>query len=235
MDARTDARTDEETGAVDMRKRDRSKRLSARPGMASLRKLLLRQARKVQWGQWWRYPWVWGVLVAVLFAICLHLAPDLTSEVVSHVHEEQRRMGRLGAQLSAGAGAFAPEKANGGLFGNKRLETECREVLEDTFGVGFPTVRPDFLKRPTTKRNLELDCYNADLRLALEYQGPQHRVYLPMYHKTPADFEAQQERDAWKVRRCREQGVDLIVVEDTVPRAQIPTYIRTQLKLMGRV
>jgi hypothetical protein len=32
-------------------------------------------------------------------------------------------------------------------------------------------VRPDFLKNPATGRNLEIDCFNNQLKIGLEYQG----------------------------------------------------------------
>jgi hypothetical protein len=123
-----------------------------------------------------------------------------------------------------------------GMFGSKILEQECRQFLETTFGQPFPTVRPDFLKRPITKRNLELDCYNEDLRLALEYQGPQHRVYLPLHHKfDERNFHDQLEKDAWKAQRCRDLGIDLIVVPDTVPRAELTQFLTNELRMLGRL
>lgn len=122
------------------------------------------------------------------------------------------------------------------MFGSKQLEQDCRRHLEETFGVPFPTVRPDFLKRPITKRNLELDCYNAVLKLALEYQGPQHRVYLPLQHKFDIrNFHDQLEKDAWKVERCRELGIDLIVVPDTIPRSEVIAFLNSELVRLGRI
>ena len=136
---------------------------------------------------------------------------------------------------AAVADAIAPSHLTT-LFGSKRMERDCRAFLERTFGVPFPCVRPDFLKRAATKRNLELDCYNADLRLAVEYMGPQHRVYLPLLHKFDrVHFDAQQERDAWKANRCRELGIDLIVVSDEIPRSQLESYLTSELQRLRRI
>ena len=66
--------------------------------------------------------------------------------------------------------------------------------------------------------------------------GPQHRVYLPLLHKFErAHFDAQQERDAWKVKRCRELGIDLIVVSDEVPRSQLESYLTSELRRLRRI
>jgi hypothetical protein len=50
------------------------------------------------------------------------------------------------------------------------------------------------------------------LHLAFEYQGMQHYRFLPWFHASPTDFEAQKQRDAEKAARCLAQGVRLIVV-----------------------
>jgi hypothetical protein len=54
----------------------------------------------------------------------------------------------------------------------KKHETECRRILESIYHpYTFPSVRPDFLKNPATGRNLEIDCFNNQLKIGLEYQG----------------------------------------------------------------
>jgi hypothetical protein len=180
----------------------------------------------------------------------LFLVPDVTHDVVNHVHSETERFGKegmdpehvvqgwheiFGNRTNSLSQPPSPPHTNK-MFGSKILEQECREYLEQTFGVPFPTVRPDFLKRPITKRNLELDCYNAQLKLACEYQGPQHRVYLPLHHKFDIqNFYDQVERDRWKVERCRELGIDLIVVPDTLPRSEVKQFLHSELTRLGRI
>lgn len=187
--------------------------------------------------QWWRYSWAWGILIGLFLLTIVSFAPNASQQVMGYVKEETKRMGQKGIALNELDQPTARESRSKSstMFGNKKLEGECREFLEETFGVPFSTVRPDFLKRPYTKRNLELDGYNADLKLAFEYQGPQHRVYLPMYHpKGEADFYAQLERDSWKLDRCKQLGIDLIVVPDTVPRSELRSWLYSQLVLLGR-
>ena len=48
-------------------------------------------------------------------------------------------------------------------------ETICRQILEDHFRVPFPNQRPSYMFNNTTKKPLELDCFNENLRLAVEY------------------------------------------------------------------
>ena len=185
----------------------------------------------------WRYSGVWKLLILSLLLAIVCGAPQVACNVVAHIESEAQRLGRKGMTASAaGVAATAVPAPLTTLFGNKRMERDCRAFLERTFGVPFPCVRPDFLKRAATKRNLELDCYNAHLRLAVEYMGPQHRVFLPLLHNFDrAHFEAQQERDAWKVKRCRELGIDLIVVSDEIPRSQLESYLTSELQRLRRI
>ena len=74
---------------------------------------------------------------------------------------------------------YAPSKKQRDSKG----EIECRRVLEHLFRRPFNKSRPDFLRNPVTggNFNLELDCYNRDLRLAVEYNGAQHYKYIPYF------------------------------------------------------
>lgn len=91
-------------------------------------------------------------------------------------------------------------------------ERLCREILENRYDRPFVKSRPVFLRHPDSGQYLELDCFNQDLRLAVEYNGRQHYEYVPYFHATPEAFEALKERDATKARLCYENGVHLIVV-----------------------
>lgn len=119
--------------------------------------------------------------------------------------------------------------------GGKKNERECRRVVEEIFNDYFPTVRLDAFKNPKTGKNLELDMFNKNHKLALEYQGMQHRAYTPFYHKSEKDFFAQMERDEFKKQRCRELGIDLICVPDTVRFEEIESYIIQELKRLGKI
>ena len=104
-------------------------------------------------------------------------------------------------------------------------EEICRNILEDIFMQEFPSTRPDFLVNPYTGKNLELDCYNADLRLACEYNGKQHYMYTPFFHNSEEDFIKQVYRDNLKKRLCYENDIELISVPYFMNEHQIRYYI----------
>jgi len=115
----------------------------------------------------------------------------------------------------------------------KKHETRCRVIMENIFKAPFVSIRPDFLKYPKTGKNLELDVFNQDLMLALEYDGVHHRKYTEFFHKTEQDFIEQQERDKYKEERCKELGITLIRVPDTVKFDDLETYIKNELDKKG--
>lgn len=112
----------------------------------------------------------------------------------------------------------------------KKNEHRCRQIMEYLFKVPFPSVRPDFLKYPPTGKNLEFDGYNEQLNVAFEYDGIQHRVWLPRYHKTEEEFFQQQKRDDWKDKRCEELGIRLLRIPDTVSYNDLGKYITSEVK-----
>lgn len=67
-----------------------------------------------------------------------------------------------------------------------------------------------WLINPLTKRALELDMYNAEHRLAFEYDGAQHDVYTPHYHANEYHFEYRRLLDKLKDSLCREHRVTLV-------------------------
>jgi hypothetical protein len=107
-----------------------------------------------------------------------------------------------------------------------RGEKILREVLEEIYGVPFPTVRPDFLKNPETGCNLELDCYNDELRIAGEYNGEQHYVFPNYFHGNDIDkFKSLLGRDKFKFKTCRKLDIYLIIVPYTVPLRDIKQFV----------
>lgn len=90
-------------------------------------------------------------------------------------------------------------------------EQECREAFEALTEKSFPKSKPEWLQ------GLELDGYCPELRIAFEYQGRQHYKVIPHWHSNgKADLEAQQARDAKKVRLCDENWVTLVVIPHTI-------------------
>jgi hypothetical protein len=105
-------------------------------------------------------------------------------------------------------------------------EIRCKEIFEKIFQLPFKSVRPDWLKNPKTLKNLELDGYCEQLKLAFEYSGQQH--YLPSPHlQTQEEFINLKQRDCFKASRCLERGVLLIIVPYTV--IDIEKYIINEL------
>ena len=109
-------------------------------------------------------------------------------------------------------------------------EEKCRDILHTLlFPKKFPSIRPDFLKNPMTGMNLELDGYNSELRLAFEFQGIQHYKFTKKFHKTKQDLIYQQEKDKWKVSKCKEKGIVLLVI--SYREKDIYKYIYEQLQI----
>jgi hypothetical protein len=114
-------------------------------------------------------------------------------------------------------------------------EVECKRVLEKLFGKPFPKERPDFLHNPVTGggNNLEIDCFNRELRLGVEYQGSQHYEYTPFFHKSKEAFHNQKYRDEMKRVKCRENRIILIEVPYTVNIPDIEGYLVKELNKNG--
>lgn len=106
-----------------------------------------------------------------------------------------------------------------------RGENICRATLESIYGVPFTTQRPDFLTNPETGAALELDCYNSELAIAVEYNGEQHYRWPNGFPMTREQFINQARRDTLKRELCDSHGVYLIVVPYNVPHEMIPGYI----------
>lgn len=110
-------------------------------------------------------------------------------------------------------------------------ERACRSYLEQRFQRSFPSVRPKWMFNSDTGRNLELDMYNSELKLACEYNGKQHYEYTSHWHGNYDNFVKQQRRDQMKQHICRKLGIRLITVPYTVKIQDIPRYIENQLRL----
>lgn len=109
-------------------------------------------------------------------------------------------------------------------------EEICRRTLEQLFNQDFPTCRPMFLRNPSTKRNLEIDCYNHNLRLACEYQGYQHYTYPNKFHQSLDEFIRCLQRDRFKRKVLEMNNIYFIEVPYTIPHDDIPGFIYDKLK-----
>jgi len=104
-------------------------------------------------------------------------------------------------------------------------ERKCREVMEKLYHRSFPKTRPQFLRNPETGYLLELDCYNEELALAVEYNGSQHYIWPNYTNQKYDNFIKQRRRDRLKVDLCDLNGVYLITVPYNVPIEDIEDYI----------
>lgn len=106
-------------------------------------------------------------------------------------------------------------------------ERECRAAAKRVYGVDFVKMKFDWLRNPETGRQLELDLYNDELKLGIEYQGKFHYEYNPHFHKgNPENFEKAKKRDEVKIDLCDQHGVYVITVPYNCPDNKIEDYIR---------
>jgi len=116
-------------------------------------------------------------------------------------------------------------------------EFECKRVLESLFRRPFTNQRPDFLRNPVTGGhfNMELDCYNKDMGLAVEYNGIQHYKFVPYFHRNKDHFLNQKYRDDMKRRMCRDNRITLIEVPYSVKLEDIEQFLIKQCKKTGYI
>ena len=119
---------------------------------------------------------------------------------------------------------FMPMVSNG--------EMKCKLYLEKIFNKPFEKIRPDMLKNSVTGKNLELDLYNDELKLAIEYNGEQHYKFCPKIHKNYEHFQTQKYRDEMKKMLCQTNGITLIEVPYT-EKNNIENYLFQQLNIKG--
>lgn len=114
----------------------------------------------------------------------------------------------------------------------KRGEAICKYVIEKLFECEFKKVRPKWLVS-NNNTLLELDMYNDNLKLAIEYNGIQHYEYITYFHKSEDDFKMRQKYDEIKIDLCKKNNVKLIIVPYIVDNGDIAEYIYKQLQEYG--
>jgi hypothetical protein len=131
--------------------------------------------------------------------------------------------------------APVPEPSSPKRSPESKGEIECRRVLRALFGKPFLKARPDTLRNPVTEgeNNLELDCYDNELKLAVEYNGAQHYKYIPYFHRTRDAFNNQKYRDHIKRDLCVKNGIHLIEVPYTVKTEDIEFFLTEKLQKAG--
>jgi len=116
---------------------------------------------------------------------------------------------------------------------NTRLgELISIRALEHLFGKKFIKIRPEWLKNEEGFR-LELDGYNEELKLAIEYNGLQHYKNMPHFFRTQEEFDKRKRDDAVKSELCGEHGVNLIVVPYNIHHHKICKFITNECMKLG--
>lgn len=115
------------------------------------------------------------------------------------------------------------------LYKESKAEAITRRTLEEIYNKPFIQCRPDFLRNPETGENLELDCYNDELKIAAEYNGVQHYHWPNFTGQSEEQFFAQLKRDQYKVDVCDDNGIYLITIPHDVKYDDIPAYIEYYL------
>jgi hypothetical protein len=110
----------------------------------------------------------------------------------------------------------------------------CRGILECVFGKEFPKVRLKEMKL-ATGRALEFDCYNEELKIALEHQGMQHFKAQRFWGGVKA-LNSQLVRDKIKSDFASKKGIVLLTIPEIgslTPVEAVPKLIATQLEKQG--
>jgi hypothetical protein len=91
-------------------------------------------------------------------------------------------------------------------------EMLCRTAVEKLFGITFRNKRVPGMKSPKG-RLLELDIYNAQLRIAFEHHGAQHYRAMPHWNGVEG-FERQRLHDQLRRQFCKANGILLIEIRE---------------------
>jgi len=132
--------------------------------------------------------------------------------------------------------ALYKRKTYGG-GGQSNSEAIAVSELERLTGIKFPTVNPPWLKwhNPFTRRTttLELDGYNKDLGVAIEFSGPLHTKWFPNTESYKS-YLTRVLKDKAKKETCAANGVCLIVLDMSLPRRHYRDYFASRLADCGK-
>ena len=114
-------------------------------------------------------------------------------------------------------------------------EQITREIFEKIFDKEFPKERPSWLINAEGNQ-MELDGFCQELLLAFEHQGEQHFTSNSHYYKNQLEFQKRLRDDKKKVKLCRENHVNLIIVSE-IPRLlsiqEAPVFILKECQRLG--
>jgi hypothetical protein len=178
------------------------------------------------------------IIIAILALTRIGKKGSWSTDYIYNPYTKNKNKGAL-QYIDSMANSIGNSRSNSSIMGFEKPqqrdssgETECRRVLQKHFRRPFAKCRPNFLNNPVTGGhfNMELDCFDSDLKIAVEYNGAQHYKYLPFFHRNKEAFYNQKYRDELKTRMCRDNGVILIEVPYTVKIQDIERYIINELR-----
>jgi hypothetical protein len=102
--------------------------------------------------------------------------------------------------------------------------------FEEITGHSFPTVLPDWLV--WNGKKLELDGYNEELNMAVEFSGPLHTKWFPQKENYKKYYNRLL-NDAAKNKICKRRGINLITIDMSLPLHHWRTYILSRLYDVG--
>jgi hypothetical protein len=115
-----------------------------------------------------------------------------------------------------------------GIYLNEEI---CRTTFEQIFDSSFPKSTPNWL-RTLNNRQMELDGFNKNLKIAFEYQGIQH-TRISKYSEDTQKLKSQKTRDIRKKLLCKNNNVHLIVISYRQNLLNLPRFIRKRLDFFG--
>ena len=109
-----------------------------------------------------------------------------------------------------------------------------RQICEQLFHpLKFPSVHPQLLLNHKTGKIMEIDLYNHNLNLAIEYQGQQHYKFIPHFHKNYKEWLTMKDRDILKATILRKRKIRLLYVPSIkkLPDELLEEFLITNIKL----
>lgn len=148
-------------------------------------------------------------------------AAKAETTTVAEVHDEEE------APISSSLAVINenPEAIKYASIGEKI----CCEHMTELYGKTFKSYWMHNIRNPKTNRKLQLDCWNEESNVAVEYNGIQHYIFKRKFFSNVDEFQRQIYRDEIKAKRCEELGINLIIVPYTVNHNEIASYIDKQL------
>ena len=90
-------------------------------------------------------------------------------------------------------------------------ENETKKLAELLLKKPFAKVYPKWLLN-SRGNQMELDMYNEELKLGIEFNGQQHYEFTKVFHKDEKDLMTRIKDDKKKLQLCKDNGVKLLVV-----------------------